>query len=769
MLAPEFRGPINPPQGSKIEYSHRSNLPLARKLVMRPISKFLFTISVPDGAPEKATALQGFAPSLCEHFILLQSLVMMPSDIEELAIDDRDLFLARRMSGGGPINWMPSSPNAIRRNRFDAAIPFGMVIVSPADNAADYADWKAAQASPPLIIAEAGGDLSFDEFSLEKMFAHFIGACDRFEMEWGKETADAIRAILRKPNSFPPRDLGYKLGGHNAFSPNLAALAVAGFADTVDGRFNRQHEGDAGFIEGIVKTATSIFDERERVGLRELHRAYPLRPDLMLFAPSMYTHLRDAGVFRGLAYADARKLEKGLQILLGQKGYAFTLTPRDLAAAGIEIKDKSVTPNPLISERQREWFLNTALADLVAASEFSVVVRLPNEINRTAGQVRLFAAQHRSNEVKERKRVKAFRDIQTRLKDAIPPEILELIRRSQSGVRIVSDAPLEWLDLDGVPLGIARDTARIPTTPGNTFVELMRPYPILRLRPEAFREILIVNAVKKTDPIYPAFEIAMDQYERALAGKVALKRVDVSTRQEFVTALNDYQGAFMIFNGHGSHERDDAGKLWLKDEPVDVWSLRDEVRTVPAVVLLSACDTHAADRNHATAALGFLGLGAVTVLGTFLPLPALDASIFAARLIMRVVEFIPAAIRDFGRAITWSEVAGGMLRMTLLTDFLRRLLRTGLISEALYHEIHLAGNGWINSDTPDPFRHILKAVTDKGIPENQALSEFRAAIATSTAISYVQMGRPETLLFDTVNRIEKHGKILVDRMAEEEA
>jgi hypothetical protein len=141
-----------------------------------------------------------------------------------------------------------------------------------------------------------------------------------------------------------------------------------------------------------------------------------------------------------------------------------------------------------------------------------------------------------------------------------------------------------------------------------------------------------------------------------------------------------------------------------------VWTLRDDVTRIPPIVLLSACDTHAADRNHATTALGLLTLGSVTVLGSFFPLPAIDAAVFAARPIMRVVEFIPAAIKDFGRAVTWSEVTGGMLRMTLLSDFLRRLERGGLISHAQYNKVHMDGNKWINFGASKPFERIIDAV-----------------------------------------------------------
>src|SRR5438045_836761 len=118
----------------------------------------------------------------------------------------------------------------------------------------------------------------------------------------------------------------------------------------------------------------------------------------------------------------------------------------------------------------------------------------------------------------------------------------------------------------------------------------------------------------------------------------------------------------VVFDGHGGHEAASVGKLYLKGKRVDVWSLKERAPRVPPIVVLSACDTHAADRNHATTANGFLALGARTVLASVFPLDARTAAIFTARLLYRVSAFLAAAVEDFDQALTWSEVVSGMIR-----------------------------------------------------------------------------------------------------------
>ncbi len=97
----------------------------------------------------------------------------------------------------------------------------------------------------------------------------------------------------------------------------------------------------------------------------------------------------------------------------------------------------------------------------------------------------------------------------------------------------------------------------------------------------------------------------------------------------------------------------------------------------------------------------------------------------------------------------------GMLRMTFLTDFLKRLEKDGLLSEEDYKRMGSFGNHWINSEEPEPYIQINNALVSLGISDAQVSAHFKAAIGTTSALSYVQLGRPETIIFDTEERLEE--------------
>jgi hypothetical protein len=190
------------------------------------------------------------------------------------------------------------------------------------------------------------------------------------------------------------------------------------------------------------------------------------------------------------------------------------------------------------------------------------------------------------------------------------------------------------------------------------------------------------------------------------------------------------------------------------DTPVDIWHLRGKIDRPPPIVMLSACDTHAADRNHATSANGFLSIGTRAVLGTIFPIDARTAAIFTTRLLYRVAEFIPSSVGVLGRALTWTEIVCGMLKMQFLTDFLRHLMSRKLITEEIYFDIHPKGNYAINSGHDNPFQAVFELLIVNGVDEAIARRELEVAVANSETISYLNMGRPETIMIGTEALIE---------------
>lgn len=725
----------------------------------------IFLIAVPDWRPEEATPLQGFAPSLCENSWLIRAAAILPSNIYDPAPEGRDTFLARRIGGSDPVNWYPQSPRTLTSFPIPSFTPFTVLLLGSDDTPKDYEVWAQSAEVPPVIVAEKGGDLTYKELNLEGLQAALLRRCSLIP---DTVNPDAVRAAQKAIESWQPmseRRLDYKVGGHGSVAPNLMALTTTGFVDLVYGPFEKINQGPQPYIDQIARTAHSIFDERAQVRQRDADRSFRRPPDLNLFAPAIYPDFFRARLPDSLQGPEKGRFRLARNALERQLGYSFdTRTHAQVEALfGANTmtskgNKSEPQPHPLLIARKLELDLCTECIGALAASEISAVLRLPNDINRTSGMVRQFAAHHRSDNTNNqiKKRVQTFRNVQARLAQAFPKDFYGLIARSGEGIRVVSDAHLEWLDIDGLPLSIRKNLSRIPVTPGNLFVDLLGPKRPLRLIPENFADILVISALARDDPIRRFFDIAFEAFGEEWKDSINIKFVEVSSKDELISALNEFNGPLVIFDGHGSHSDGEPAYLHLMDSRVDVWELRGQIHRPPPIVILSACDTHAADRNHATAANGFLALGCRAVLGSVFPLLARDAATFAARLIYRVSTFVPAAVGLFGHALTWTEIVSGMLRMQLLTDFLRALETKELISKETYFDVHQKGNLAINGGHDDPFAEVANLLESAGVEKGVIKREMEAAVVMSSAISYLNIGRPETILLDTKERYEEH-------------
>ncbi len=344
------------------------------------------------------------------------------------------------------------------------------------------------------------------------------------------------------------------------------------------------------------------------------------------------------------------------------------------------------------------------------------------------------------------KSARVFRIVQQALEGAIPPEHRALIARSTAGIKIVAEAPLEWLPVDGLPLGIRFDVSRINTTPGNLFIEQIRPPMTQHITPDAFRDYLVLSMFDDGDPI--AYHLRAGTWHTAdgknerILGRYASPK----TPTEFAEALNRFDGPMVIIDSHATHPNDeDIGGLMIGGSHFDVWSLAGKVR-MPPIVILSACDTHPFDRSHATVANGFLACGAIAVVATALPIRAPQAARFVIRLINRAVHY-GAVINGMGHAVSWSSIVGGVLRLELVTDILRGFEGNGGFDEETRSALLLATHKDLHPMRPDWFERLRDRVIATGAVDlTEWDTQMPGLIAASDAIRYLHLGNPEAIL-----------------------
>lgn len=375
--------------------------------------------------------------------------------------------------------------------------------------------------------------------------------------------------------------------------------------------------------------------------------------------------------------------------------------------------------------------------------------RMRPSINMVHGRVRQFAENVRSEaRTPHAKMGRLFDAIQAHLLDAVGFRAVEAVRAADWGVKIVSDAPVEWLPVGRLPLGLHCDVSRVTATPADLLLRQLETHEMLRLGVSDFDEVLLVSTFEEgrgEDVIKRLLDQVFD------IRRITLRLRRVRTEADLVREVNDYDGPLMIFDGHGAHPRDEEAHLLVGTERVRVAALEGRIR-LPPIVVLSACDTHAAGRSTRSVANSMLRLGARTVLATNLPVRFKEAAMIAGDLIRMIDAYLPFMPGDISRVVRWSEVVGGLLRAHFIMGIVFRLVDMQAMKEKDTAEF-LPGvllTARFKTGT-QALAQLENELVSRGVVDSKVFDAIvRRVVSTSDSIRYVQLGNPETIVIGTI-------------------
>lgn len=562
-----------------------------------------------------------------------------------------------------------------------------------------------------------------------------------------------LSSILNRPKTWKVKATAeIKYRGHFVTGPNELCLLSIGY--TLDGytplvRNPKQPpKSNEPYINAIVESADAIIRKRNGVTPH-----LPVATSLILATPSKVRELyRPKDSIRKLMKEqNPRLVNKAIRAVQRQQDFYLT------ADEDLFVDEDAQKVLGIVSQ---ENLIFTCALSFFASNNFAPVLRLPPAVNNFHGELKHLAqCIDGGSPRKERNKSKLFGQIQSRLLQIIDKPYLERVR-GQYQVKIIGDAPIEWLPVDDLPLILRADVSRIPATPGKmSFYHIIDSVQNI-VTPEDLREILIIRSFKDDDPIREHLKNAIDftfnslDYGDLSKDKLLnlnINWVDVSSEEEFIEALNRFSGEVMIFDGHGVHREDDEyGTLLIGSQKINParnkWLYK--VR-VPPIVLLSACETHPMDGNSASVANAFLLAGAKTVLSTLVPIESKMAAIFVARLLHRI-KAIPLLLRGLGHnAIRWSNVVSGMQRRQYVSEllFLFAERYPDTISGKDIETIMLKIGFAIELGNYDWYEQMLEFLAEK---LNLSLVEIQALIdewgKMPECINYIQIGSPELIM-----------------------
>ncbi|MDW5266694.1 MULTISPECIES: CHAT domain-containing protein [Acidobacteriaceae] len=517
--------------------------------------------------------------------------------------------------------------------------------------------------------------------------------------------------------------------GHNIVTPTESVFLSLGYSfDLPDDRL-AGHEDEA-FASALVTQANAL--ETQLSELTESSERPQGVPSVIVTVPSVFRHLKPKIAEK----MTEKELRRVLKAVLRQAQYiAYRATPEEL-----KLIMESPVAQSVMAMRAKELYLYTAALTVSACSLCCPVLRLPPQVDRVRDLLLGLAILSRKGNATQRRRNQIAIRIGDSLRSSIPTVLLtKLDTYADRGVKLIGDVPLELLSIGGLPLSLRCSVSRLPTLPGN----LMMRHSLMRkpsfLHPKDFHDVLVVRSFAPDDPIRNLLEVSIKVCLPA-GSKVRVKFVDVSTEEEFAQAFNNFDGKIAIFDGHGTQSPEDAqGVLSVGSVKINPFQFYGKVR-LPAIVLLSACETHSLGGIESSVASALLFMGAWSVLGTLAPVDARASAMLIARFLFRLEAFLPA----LPGAMNWTEVVTGMLRMSYATDLLFKFEELHGMRPGSLRDVQMTANMAITMNDPAWFEKLLEGIAKKtNEPLAKVTERWRDTCYFTETLRHVHLGSPE--------------------------
>jgi hypothetical protein len=703
--------------------------------------RIMFVLAMPAERRE-ASVFQGFSTDALELSWVYERIAALPASLFEPAARLPEL-LGARICGMAGWRVIPMRLPFLRLQGPRPNSPLWIVFSADHETARGVADWQHRQSIKPLHVSLAGvaGAVGPNEISTARLRDHLLAQIDANP----DANLAGLRPVVADWNDRKREKIDFEIKGHFALTPNQMTLAANGIeAGPIVPDW--QGETPEAYRLAIAESVTQVDLLRSQALINESIRLVPPRPDLWLIAPSWFEDIKLRIAMTGAVGRDDRRaVEDLVRRIERQREFSQPMTEEQVARF-----DASSVAMQMHDTRKVETKLFAYAIGLAAAGTVARTWRIQPSVNMVRGRVSQLGENIRAEAgTSPAKVARLFEEVQAVLEDAVGDDAIAAIRDAEWGVKVVSDAPLEWLPINDLPLSLHTNVSRLSATPGDVLLRQLARHEPIRLAICDFSEILVVSAFRdgdRLDLIRQTLEHLEPTYAERL--RVTFKRVE--TEHELITAINAFNGPLLIFDGHGSHPRDGLGHLIVGKDEVRIWNLRGRIK-LPPIVVLSACDTQAAARSTGTVGNGLLHLGARTVLGTLLPIGAFEGALMIARLIGRLAGYLPIACNDLGRVVMWSEIVGGMLRMQFLFDLMIKLEQDGTLTSEQFHEILPVGSLWADRNGAQGLAYIEQALAERGIMEGGPFrSLVRRMVPLSDTIRYTQMGHPETILIGSV-------------------
>lgn len=372
----------------------------------------------------------------------------------------------------------------------------------------------------------------------------------------------------------------------------------------------------------------------ENQALYPIHKTHPtldqINAPLIITIPFTHKDMRD--YLKDIHVPGYDNVEKSLRYVLSQptnKNYTIDFH--------IEEGDAVLSLERVTAAYSFVFFPRGRFLDIVgqlhASYKFSPYLRLPFqgvEINRELSFVAPSISERLCNAKDKESLEKIMKQVGAKIVEgSLSQDAQKMLKECTKQIVAITDLPIEWLPLDGIPLGFTHDICRIAEFPleGNLMHYVVNEVQKYRIPKDILKHTLVVYGTR--DEAFVYYQNECDD----LAKKHGFTTQYCVNKQQFFDVVKEVDPQLLVIDTHGNYdEKSHQSYLLMGDERIYPQDIIEHHVQVP-LFFLSACNTAPTYNMVNTLANGFVQSGSLAVTSSYLPLDVSESSTVYLRLL----------------------------------------------------------------------------------------------------------------------------------------
>ncbi len=459
-------------------------------------------------------------------------------------------------------------------------------------------------------------------------------------------------------------------------------------------------------------------------GEESTNQTFPYYLPLILIAPFHNPDIKDFILKKEDSFSkDIQKIYK-----LEQTSNYVTISsdkylPKEITVAGLLFAQKKITYLDSVS------FLHASITN-------SPIVRLPYKSKSLYKLLQPFTPEQLTAFERPNTRKKITRLIErfgsNYVKECISEQLKKTIKKKNRQIVAISDLPIEWLYLDGVPLAFSHDVCRIPETPLSLSMQSYMVNNNIEFKIES-------NIIHKTLVILGSEDkhfLPWQEQTIKLSQELKFKVARCRTIKDVSDAINKHKPNLLIFDCHGGYDKTSKstylyiGKEKLTDEKITEYQISSPI------VFLSACNTYPTFGTTNSIANAFFQNGCLSITTSYLPIEVVKGGILYLRLLAKLNQASSQGLHK-----NWLEFISHITRTSLISDIFFSSKRKHQKKDSVNYSLDTHTNYLNDSLFFSKRRELYKrAISRLNTGENNnEIPEH---------LFYSHLGRPDLISFD---------------------